>query len=260
MIPGLLTLPWTTKLRDSTTVSSASPSLTADIKRSSWSPWTISAREISDDLNNAFTAWAAVLFRTPKTSSATHSNCEKVDNKVLTLLAHLSLLGSNSFSAAVLSEVLDDKLSANRFATSGDMSSILQMARSVRVWLLSRIRRRSFISSLLKKCNAERLNLVSCTDATSPSSMAPSCTYRKSLNQGLRLQSNFRTFGTEIQEQATLPKSSAAPLSSRRLSKSSHPSYEDSHSHSSLKIVTISLKNTVPSVPKMPAKKTNTWL
>ena len=74
-----------------------------------------------------------MLFKTLKTSSERHSNCERFDNKVLTLLAHLSVLTSNSCSVAVLSEVLDDKLSANRSATSGDMFSILPMTSSVRV-------------------------------------------------------------------------------------------------------------------------------
>ena len=167
-----------------------------------------------------------MLFRTPKTSSERHSNCERLDNKVLTLLAHLSVLTSNSCSVAVLSEVLDDKLSPNRSATSGDMFSILPMTSSVRVWLLPRIPWRSFTLSLLKNCTPERLSLVSCTDATSPSSMAPSHTYRISSNQDRRSRSNFKTFGNGIREQATLPKSSAAPLSFKSSSKNWHSSSE----------------------------------
>ena len=167
-----------------------------------------------------------MLFRTPKTSSERHSNCERVDNKVLALLAHLSLLTSNSFSVAVLSDVLDEKLSANRSATSGDMFSILPMTSSVRVWLLPRIPWRSFTLSLLKNCTPDRLSLVSCTDATSPSSMAPSHTYRISFNQDHWSRSNFKTFGNGIREQATLPKSSAAPLSFKSSSKNWHSTSE----------------------------------
>ena len=180
------------------------------------------ARELSDDLNNAFTACAAVLFRTPKTSSERHSNCERVDSKVLKLLAHLSVLTSKSRSVAVLSEVLDEILSANRSATSGDMFSILPMTSSVRVWLLSIIPWKSSTSSLLKDCLCDRLSLVSCTDATSPSSMAPSCAYRISLSQECCESSNFKTFGNGIRQQATLPKSSAAPLSFKSSRKNSH--------------------------------------
>ena len=91
------------------------------------------AREISDDLNNAFTACAAVLFKKPKTSSERHSNCERVDSKVLKLLAHLSELTPISFSVAVLSDVLDEKLSTKRSATSVGISSISPMTSSVRV-------------------------------------------------------------------------------------------------------------------------------
>ena len=195
MIPGLLSLPWTTRLRDSTAVSSASPSLIVNIKRSSWSPWTINAREISDDLNNAFTACATVLFKTPKTSSTTHFNCEKVDNKVLTLLAHFSVLTSNSFSVTFLREVLDDKLTAKRSASSGDMFSILQMTSSVRVWLLSRIRWRSFKLSLLKSCTFERCSLVSGAEATLPSSA-----YRISFKKCNDPPLNFKPFANGIRE------------------------------------------------------------
>ena len=199
-----------------------------------------------------------MLLKTPKTSSATHSNCEKADNKVLTLLAHFSVLTSNSCSVAFLSEVLDEKLTAKRPATSGEMFSILPITSSVRVWLLSRIRWRSCKSSLLKYCMSERFSLVSCTDATSPSSMAPSCAYRISFKKDFDPQSNFKQFGNGIREKITLPKSSAARLSSKRLSRNS-PSEWSSQSQSSTKIVTIFSKNTFPSVLNMPATNKYTW-